>query len=226
LGTGIGWATVIASLVSVGWSFAACGGSSGGNGSGNDGGSGGASSGNASSSGASSAGASGGNASSDGGAFPDAASAASEQVCSSACSALIGCGVTYPSTCATDCLANTVFIACAGPAGQDCNALALCAFKQSASTSCPGGGGVPAGTSTCDKLRSCNAACFSSTDAKACACACDAALSPDKALDALVDDTCAKGMCASDCSDTGTAAACRTCEDAHCASQVARCTSN
>jgi hypothetical protein len=228
-------AAVIAVLAVVGGAFVACSGSSGGGGNGgsdaggNASSSGGASSSGASSSGASSSGASSSGASSSGsgsssGTTADAAG--DEQICSTACTALTGCGVTYPTSCATDCLAKSVFIACAASAGTDCNALALCAFEQSAATNCSSGAGVPSGTGSCDALRTCNAGCFSSASKTSCTCTCETALAPAKALDALVDDTCAQTKCASQCSGTSTATECGACETTNCASQVSQCTSN
>jgi hypothetical protein len=218
---------VIASLASVGGSFAACGSSSGG-GNGGAGDAGGSSSGAASSSGGSSSGSSTVAASSSGSSSGTATGDAGpdEAICSSACTALVGCGVTEPASCSTDCLAKTVFITCAAGAGGDCNALALCAFEQSASTSCSSGAGIPSGTGSCDDLHMCKAGCFTSSTPATCTCACDTALSSGKAINALIDDSCAESLCATDCAPGAAAAECGDCESAHCASQVSQCTSH
>jgi hypothetical protein len=157
--------------------------------------------------------------------------AADETTCDQACSALIACGVPYDAaTCATDCLASSEFLTCARPlGGSDCNALALCAFKESAAESCSGGVGVPAGTASCSDYRSCNGGCFSLstvTEADTCICDCASTLAPSKAINGLIEDECGPTLCAAACTPPGSAADCAACQSAMCASQQQQCVDN
>jgi hypothetical protein len=158
------------------------------------------------------------------GSSPDMAQGASDkQVCDSACAALIGCGVLYDNTCSSNCQNSApVFLACARAAGSDCNALALCTSKQFSASFCGGGSaGVPQGAGTCNSLRSCNATCIGTPNPLPCYCACNAALAPSLAINALIDDQCSTAYCKVECATS--VMACGACQMQHCVAQSAQC---
>lgn len=136
-----------------------------------------------------------------------------QQVCDQSCSALISCGVQYDFPgCTANCQGGaTVFRACAREAGANCNALALCAFKQYAASFCPGGVGVPAGATSCRDTAMCQGACNVGNPTASCGCSCNAALDPAKALNLLINDQCAAARCASCNFATFDGPACNVC---------------
>jgi hypothetical protein len=156
----------------------------------------------------------------------DAPSKTDKQVCDDACAKMISCGVLYEqSSCSTNCqTAAPVFLACARSASS-CNDLSLCAFKQYGTTDCAGGG-TPSGALTCAQYASCNGACFSNANPKACGCGCNAQLASGKALNALIANQCSVDLCLVQCTPPSTAADCYNCNVANCSSQSAQCASN
>src|SRR4051812_42385393 len=81
------------------------------------------------------------------------------QRCDAACAKLVGCGVQYGSNCSAGCQNSNVFLTCLKASADDCNAIALCAFKQYSALACNNTGGVPAGTASCNDTANCEAAC-------------------------------------------------------------------
>jgi hypothetical protein len=147
------------------------------------------------------------------------------QVCDDSCAALIACGVLYDNTCSGNCQTKApVFLACARAAGNDCKKLALCTFQQFSSSYCGGSSGVPQGTGTCKAQAECNGVCIDQKSGLPCFCACAAAMSPDKALNALIDSQCSNTRCAAPCAMS--AASCAACQSQNCATQAAQCASN
>jgi hypothetical protein len=155
--------------------------------------------------------------------------ASDQQVCETACAKLVACGVDYGAACVDSCRQASTFVACLRESDlQDCNAIALCNFKQGAATSCGGAdNGVPAGNGSCRAAADCTGQCTLAGQGAACACGCTANLSPDKAMDLLVNDACATTKCPASCSGPAPqGAACMSCFQANCANEIARCQSN
>jgi hypothetical protein len=149
------------------------------------------------------------------------------QRCSTACAKMISCGVLYDSTqCNQGCNASTVFLPCLRTAAlDDCNALAMCAFREYGHDVCGGSGGVPAGTATCNTTSMCEGTCNVSGTQPACSCNCIAAASPAIANALIVNNQCALSLCATECSAAGSGAACNNCAATKCASQRSQCAS-
>jgi hypothetical protein len=147
--------------------------------------------------------------------------------CDRACATLIGCGVQYDTNCSTNCLQATVFLACAKTAMNDCDALALCTFRQASAVLCGGGAaGVPAGSGTCGNAADCEFLCGTQNAGPACSCACWAALAPSKAINLLVNNQCAAAMCPTQCGPGGSGPACNACATSGvCTAQNHQCSS-
>jgi hypothetical protein len=149
-----------------------------------------------------------------------------QQYCDTACASLIGCGVAYDNTCSTNCLtAAPVFLSCvkALPSATDCNALAICSFKQYAATYCGGGAG-PTGGGSCNGAQACEVDCIGK--GTTCACACISGMSSTKALNLLINNACSLGKCPTDCGPTGTVAGCAICSNQMCAAANSQCSNN
>jgi hypothetical protein len=149
-----------------------------------------------------------------------------KQLCDNACATMIGCGIQYDNTCSGNCQTKApVFLACIRTAGNDCNALTLCAYQQFSVASCGGGSaGVPQGTSTCNDLRICNANCIDTHAGLPCYCSCLAALSPSLAVNSLIDSQCSNVHCSAPCMVS--AASCGSCQMQYCVAQSAQCANN
>ncbi len=142
---------------------------------------------------------------------PDlAAPLTDSEVCNQSCAQLIACGVQFDSTCASGCMLQPIYRACARGALGDCNALALCTFKEYSADVC-GGGGYPAGSMSCAATANCEGACNVGNPTYACVCSCTAALDPAKALNSLINAQCAQARCASCHAATFDGAACDSC---------------
>ena len=140
-----------------------------------------------------------------------------KQLCDGACAKLIGCGVEYDGSCSANCQNNApIFLACVRQAPLECNALALCTFKQFQALACPGGGGYPTGTASCTQTAQCLGACNLSNPTAACACACNTALNPARALNLLINTQCSQARCAPCRAATFNGAACNNCHAAMC----------
>jgi hypothetical protein len=151
----------------------------------------------------------------DAGAGPDLA-LSDNALCQFDCDTLSACGVHEGPGCTSACLLSPVFMACARTAGSDCNALALCYFKQTA-TKCPSGG-YPTGSATCSATTTCQESCNASNPTPACYCPCATALDPSLALDNMIRSSCATAMCSSCVGNNFNGAACNACIAAQCAS--------
>jgi hypothetical protein len=161
---------------------------------------------------------------------PDAGGSAGmsdKDYCDRACTTLIGCGVQYDAGCSAGCVQSVAFLACAKSSANECNALALCAFRQASAGLCGGGtAGVPSGTGTCGKAAECEYLCGSQNAGPACSCACWAALAPAKAINLLINNQCAVATCAVPCGPGGNGPACNACfTSGACGAQNAQCTS-
>jgi hypothetical protein len=145
--------------------------------------------------------------------------------CDRACATLIGCGVAYDASCSAGCQIAPVFLACTKASANDCNALALCAFRQGAAAACgPTAAGVPSGTGTCAKAAECEYLCGAQNAGAACSCACWAALAPSKAINLLINNQCATAACAATCGPGGNGPACNACfTSGVCAAQSSQC---
>lgn len=149
-----------------------------------------------------------------------------QQYCDTACASLIGCGVAYDNTCSNNCLtAAPIFLSCvkALPSATDCNALAICTFKQYAATNCGGGDG-PTGGGSCNGAASCEANCIGKP--ASCSCPCIASMSSTKALNLLINNVCYLEKCPDDCGATGTVGACLVCANGMCGAANSQCTNN
>jgi hypothetical protein len=148
--------------------------------------------------------------------------------CDRACATLIGCGVLYDASCSAGCLQSPAFLSCTKTAANECNALALCTFRQASAGFCGGGSaGVPGGTGTCNQAASCEAQCGTVTNAPACNCGCWASLSPAKAKNLLINNQCAVARCSVECGPTGNGPACYSCfVSGQCSQQNAQCAAN
>lgn len=144
-------------------------------------------------------------------------------LCQKACSKLSACGVPYGEDCQPGCMLAPVFRACARQAAGDCNALALCAFKQHTASACGDVSGVPAGRDSCAAVAHCQGICVASGQPASCGCACQSALAPDKALRLLINDQCAVTRCAKECFGGREGAACLSCFKSKCSSESAQC---
>jgi hypothetical protein len=138
-----------------------------------------------------------------------------EQLCDGACAKLMGCGVDYPSveSCASGCLVAPVFLACVKTVNRnDCNQLAICAFREAC-----GDSGVPSGTATCSSTALCQGNCNVEAPGDAeCACACLAEMSPAKAVYNLANFQCAIAHCESCQYETFDGDACNQCAAVEC----------
>jgi hypothetical protein len=175
--------------------------------------------------GAGAGGGGGGGAGGGGGSAGDMATLSDAQRCSTACAKMISCGVLYEQTsCESGCNASTVFLPCLRTAAlDDCNALALCAFKQYGHDSCGGTSGVPSGTATCNDTANCEGQCNLTGPQPACSCGCNAAASPSVANALFVNNQCALSLCATECGPQGSGSACNNCAATMCASQHSQC---
>jgi hypothetical protein len=139
-------------------------------------------------------------------------------VCEATCAHLAACGVPLGSDCNAKCEAATPsYRSCAGAANaaSDCNALATCAFEASAQVNCVSGGGVPAGTGTCNAAALCEGRCNVSSAPLSCACACASAASPSVAIDLLINNSCAGARCP-ECNAPNPGPDCNACFDQKC----------
>lgn len=147
-------------------------------------------------------------------------------VCQQACSGLVACGAPVAQSCIADCLAAPTFLNCARTAGANCNALALCTFREWSAETCGGEFvGVPRGAETCGTAANCEGNCTLFNQSASCSCACAASLHPSEAIDLLLNNACATTRCAA-CRTPGQGAACISCFQAACATQSARCALN
>jgi hypothetical protein len=147
--------------------------------------------------------------------------------CQQACMKLAACGVAYDSTCAPNCLLAPVFLACVKASAQECNPLAVCAFRQAGAAFCGSEeAGTPSAGGTCKAAADCEGACTAAGQPVNCGCKCWTGLSRTKALNLLINNECANGRCRAECAPTGNAAACFACFGAKCASESAQCQGN
>jgi hypothetical protein len=149
------------------------------------------------------------------------------QRCSMACAKLATCGVDFGAGCSAGCQGSNTFLPCLRSANlDDCNALALCTFAQSAHDFCPGGGGIPNGTGTCNDAATCEGNCnVNQPGVAACGCACVADLLPAKAINLLINNQCAITKCPTECGPTGSGVACNTCHAQKCMAELNQCAS-
>lgn len=132
--------------------------------------------------------------------------------CDRACATLIACGVQYDATCSAGCLQAPVFLACIKSSPSECNALALCTFRQASSALCGSAtAGVPAGTGTCAQAAQCDYNCGAQGAGIACNCRCWAAMAPVKAINLLINSQCALARCPAQCGPGGNGPACNAC---------------
>src|SRR5258705_7729671 len=83
-----------------------------------------------------------------------------KQRCDMACAKLATCGVDFGAGCSAACQGTDTFLPCLRNANlDDCNALALCSFKQYGHDFCGGTSGEPNGTQTCNDTANCEASC-------------------------------------------------------------------
>src|SRR6185436_296067 len=145
--------------------------------------------------------------------------------CQRACSMLVGCGVEYDAACAANCQRAPVFLACARAAG-DCQALALCAFRQDSALTCGSEtAGYPAGAEGCGTTALCEGMCAVANQPPSCRCACNARLAPSQALKLLINNQCALARCPVECGPAGNGPACVACFQSSCQPASAQCTS-
>ncbi len=142
-----------------------------------------------------------------------------KQWCDAACATLLQCGVQDigdQAACSANCQtpAASVFLACAkGADPTDCNAMAICAIKQTC------GGLVPSGSTSCQATATCEANCAGSVP---CGCACLSSLQPSKARNILINNNCALAFCAG-CPDPQS---CGACLQTHCSLAIQQCQQN
>jgi hypothetical protein len=140
-----------------------------------------------------------------------------DTVCHDACARLIACGVhETQAQCESGC--GPLWHDCAAAAAGDCNAIALCNFRQFAAIWCGGlAGGYPQGTTSCAITSACEGACNISSPTAQCTCACTKQLDPSRALDSVVHATCAGALCPQ-CApgDMFNGAACNACAKNEC----------
>jgi hypothetical protein len=148
-----------------------------------------------------------------------------EQLCEMMCSTLIGCGVGYDGNrCSSACLQQPIFRSCAKAVLSDCNALALCAFRQGSAESCNSAGGVPDGGDSCNQVQACQSHCNTFDQPASCGCACEAALSPAKAINLLINNVCSTAKCGTHClPPTGNGPDCNACFASLCQTENAQC---
>ena len=145
--------------------------------------------------------------------------------CQMGCAKMIACGVDYDSAaCNSGCLQSTTFLGCLRVSAlDDCNALAMCAFKQYGHDFCNGTSGVPAGAATCNTTADCEGGCNISGPQPACSCNCVAQLSPAKANALLINNQCAIAKCTAECSPASSGTACNTCASQMCGTEHGQC---
>ena len=150
------------------------------------------------------------------------------QACEHACGSLVACGADFGPQCVAGCVQEPTFLACAREAGlDDCNGLALCSYKQWATTWCGDGPPAGVGTGTCAEVANCEGECVATNQSAACDCACVAGLDPARALHLAINDLCAENRCAAECFAPGLGgAACLQCFWANCSSAAAQCQSD
>ncbi|HTB61635.1 MAG TPA: hypothetical protein VLC06_27415 [Polyangia bacterium] len=166
-----------------------------------------------------SGGAGGGGAPGSGG----AGGANDQALCTAVCATFVSCGVTTSASCETECAAGSAsYKSCVGAAGTDCNALAMCYFQATASTDCPGGGGVPSGSATCATTDDCEGTCNTNGSGAACKCACATAASPTVAGLLLAINSCASDKCAAECAGASSSE-CNTCFQNDCTASRQNC---
>jgi len=118
-----------------------------------------------------------------------------DTVCHDACARFISCGVhETQAQCEAGC--GSGWHDCVAAANGDCNAIALCSFRQFAYIWCGGlAGGYPAGAATCSTTAQCEGVCNVTSPTAACTCGCTKSLDPTRALDSVVHATCAGALC-------------------------------
>ncbi len=151
--------------------------------------------------------------------------AAKARLCEEACDALIRCDVLYDHrTCTLGCQASLVFARCAEDAVGDCDTLAMCALEQSSADNCGGSSGVPRGNDSCEEVSSCQGTCSITGLGAPCACACQAKLAPESALQLLINNQCAIAHCPGLCSLLAPPSpACVMCYEASCEDEKDQC---
>ncbi len=142
-----------------------------------------------------------------------------ENVCARACSRLAACGVSYDRYCMDQCRAGGTFRACAQSAPDECNAVAMCVWRQWAEWNCKGGGGIPIGSASCRATTDCQNACNRKGDLPCGQCGCVAQLNPSRAADLLSSNACALNKCSDRCKLSWTSPDCGACWNENCASQ-------
>jgi hypothetical protein len=150
------------------------------------------------------------------------------EICAQACTALEqNCGAVHVDACPSACAASQVGVAClAGVAPTDCNGLAMCAFKGYAAADCPGGGGIPHGTSRCGAALACEGNCNATGSPESCTCQCIAELDPQFAILLYLNNECAGELCAGPCSPSGSTPACNGCTQTTCGAPNTACANN
>jgi hypothetical protein len=140
------------------------------------------------------------------------------QLCNDICQRMIDCGVQYNlNACSSGCQIATVFRDCARSETQ-CNALALCVFKQFQAAVCTTNTGYPMGNATCAQTAQCESNCNNSNPGAGCTCACRAKLDPAKALYSVENDICATGKCTQCTPQSFNGPACNACAAMYCGS--------
>jgi tRNA A-37 threonylcarbamoyl transferase component Bud32 len=147
------------------------------------------------------------------------------QVCQAACAQMSSCGVLTDPGCPSTCEQRDDFRTCAVAAGSDCERMAQCGFRLTATNLCPSGGGIPAGSNSCNTVAGCENDCLLMGAPSSCICNCMSSLSPDRARELLADNVCALVRCPA-CNANGEGAACVQCVSQECGPQVADCMSH
>jgi hypothetical protein len=140
--------------------------------------------------------------------------------CNRAGARLVTCGAPFDPEWSTKCPSFPGFPSCAKAAGDDCNKLALCAFKAW------GPACVPSGAKTCKEVADCYFLCGQSgKSVNECNCACTTGLEPTRAISLLKHNTCFVVQCMGKCGVTGSAA-CNDCFTKSCGAAAKECYGN
>jgi hypothetical protein len=139
---------------------------------------------------------------------------------------LQGCGTAFDmATFLSNCSSTPAYESCLATTDlDDCSAVALCNFE-AVDSKCGGTAGVPAGSESCSEVASCQGTCVQTNGGDSCTCACDAKLSPAKAVNLLIYNDCALAKCPS-CGGGSGGDECVTCFKANCAAEASQCDSN
>jgi hypothetical protein len=142
---------------------------------------------------------------------------ATGDLCASTGAKLVACGYEPLGSGWLDlCRGDASYQDCLRSAGDDCNAMSVCGYRQFAGRSC-NGRGVPAGTADCAATTACQAKCGSDN---ACVCECNGKLAPDHARATGIQNVCSLTHCQA-CGTAGHPA-CDACFSQHCGALYSR----